>query len=150
VANITSKISVTSEIEGLEDVKFVIYRMTEARRTELRRSLSEVNGEANTLTKELASLDMEKDAVRIGEITTRMDELFSEIIDPTWVAWGLDSIENLSVDGQPITKERVKHAPSTLYREILDRIRKEAGMTGDEVKNSPLPIISGEVATVTQ
>ncbi len=150
MANITSKITLTSKIEELDDVKFVIYRMTEARRMELRKALAEVNGETQKLSKELATLDVKENAARIDEITSKIDELFTDVIDPAWIKWGLHSIENLKMDDEVITKEDINKAPSTLYREILTAIRKESGLGDDESKNSPLPTISGEPVTVTQ
>jgi hypothetical protein len=92
-------------------------------------------------------IDMSK---RIRELSTRMDfaeagSRFSEKLESSSLAleiervyleWGIDSVGGLSIDGEPATLEAViERGPESLYREMVEAVRRECGLSEEERKN---------------
>lgn len=57
-------------------------------------------------------------------------------IDNVYLDWGLISIDGLEIDGCPADKQLLIAAgPDALCREIVGEIRRECGLTDEEIKN---------------
>ncbi len=136
------------ESEILPGVSFLLRRMTEGRRIELRKKLSPTNAKIRELLREQGKLleapDDAQDHNRILELQDEFDGLMLETVNPTTLLWGVKQIEGLEVDGKTLTLEDWQEWPSALFREVLNSVNAEAELNGGEVKNSPLPITSGK------
>jgi hypothetical protein len=105
-------------------VRLVLRRMSFARRVELMRRIRELAGRAEFL----------KAAEDAGE---QMDAaLLRAEIDRLYVAWGVERVEGLVLDGAPATPESLAEAgPEDLFREALEAVRRECGLSEAERKN---------------
>lgn len=57
-------------------------------------------------------------------------------IDRIYVRWGLTGICGLTLDGEPATVEAlIDHGPEALFREALEAVKHECGLTEQERKN---------------
>ena len=57
-------------------------------------------------------------------------------IDRLYLEVGLIHVHGLHIDGKPATKESLIEAgPDRLCREIVSEIRRECGLTAEEIKN---------------
>ena len=105
-------------------VRFRIVRMSVARRIELARRIREAGRSLEFL--EAGSDIREKldAAVLKGEI------------DRVYVAWGLEEIEGIEIDGEAATAELlIERGPADLAAEILTAIRGECSLSEAERKN---------------
>ena len=105
-------------------VRFRIARMSVARRIELARRIREAGRGLEFL--EAGSDVREKldAAVLKGEI------------DRAYLAWGLEEIEGLEIDGETATTQLlIERGPADLAAEILVAIRSECGLSEAERKN---------------
>ncbi len=60
----------------------------------------------------------------------------SSITEAAYVRWGLEAIENLSIDGQEATPELLlQSGPELLTREVAEAVRAETFLSEDERKN---------------
>jgi hypothetical protein len=105
-------------------VRLVLRRMSFARRVELMRRIRELAGRAEFL----------KAGEGAGE---QMDAaLLRAEIDRLYVAWGVERVEGLVLDGAPATPESLAEAgPEGLFREALEAVRRECGLSEAERKN---------------
>jgi hypothetical protein len=128
-----------------------LFKMTEGRRSDLRAALAEVASRERDLFQELQALSQVAEDVRdmakwVG-LNTKLDALQLDEIQPTWIQWGLKSLEGLvSENDIPLTKDDWKKWPSALFKEIYRAIQVEAELDGAERKNSESPTTSGVVA----
>ena len=105
-------------------VEFVIVRMTFGRRLELMKRVRDL-------------------AVRIEYCEAARDEknrmeasLLGAEMDRLYLAWGLEEIRGLEIDGAAATPETfVEHGPEPLVYEALTASRDECGLSEAERKN---------------
>ena len=110
--------------EAIPGVEFVIARMTFGRRLELMKS---VRGLAARIEYFEAGRD-EKNRMEASLLGAEMDKLY--------LAWGLDAVLGLSLDGVVATPELlVERGPEALVHEALAAIKAECGLTETERKN---------------
>ena len=112
------------ESKGAAGVRFRVARISFGRRMELMREVRELARHKEFLENGHSAEEQMDAALLQGEI----DRLF--------VKWGLLGIEGLSLDGAPATPESLSEAgPEGLFREALEAVRAEVGLTQDERKN---------------
>lgn len=122
----TYESSVTVEAKSAPGVRLRIRRMSFARRLELTATLKELLGRL-----EFTSA-AEKSAGQEAEVA-----LLCGQVDREYVRWGVESIEGLEVDGEPADVERLlERGPESLVIEAVDLVRREAGLSEEERKNS--------------
>jgi hypothetical protein len=120
--NYASVASVESKV--MPGVRLTVRRMSFSRRVELMRRIRELAQRAEFL--------------RAGDDPAeRMDgALLRAEIDRTYVAWGVEAIEGLELDGAPATAETLAStAPEGLFREALEAVKGECGLTEEQIKN---------------
>lgn len=105
-------------------VYVTIRRMSLARRIELAR---EVRGLAGRLEYHAGGMNL----------TEKIDaSITAAEIDSVYLRWGVVRIEGLCLDGCAASCEDViSAAPEAFVREIVERIKHECGLTGEETKN---------------
>ncbi|MEZ5365152.1 MAG: hypothetical protein R2748_23200 [Bryobacterales bacterium] len=120
------------ESEAMPGVRLTVRRMSFGRRLELTRKVQE-------LAKRLAFVAAgEKDAGSEAE-----QALLGAEIDREYLRWGLVRVDGLTIDGEEATAESLIEAgPEALVREALAAVRREAGLSEDERKNSASPSTS--------
>jgi len=118
--------------ERIAGVRFRIERMSFSRRLEL--------------VRELQGLVARMDFLQAGPQTPEQQAeaaLVSGEIDRAYVRWGLRGVEGLEIDGQSATSESLlDKGPEDLVHEAIGFIRRQAGLTEDERKNSASPSTS--------
>lgn len=87
---------------------------------------------------------------QIRELSARMDfagagTSFSEKLEASslgleierlYLQWGIESIDGLTIDGEPATADLViEKGPENLYREMVEAVRHECGLSEEERKN---------------
>jgi hypothetical protein len=90
------------------------------------------------LMRKVRELAREKEFLESGQNAgERMDAaILQGEIDRLFVRWGLRAVEGLIVDGEAATPESLAEAgPERLFREALEAVRAEVGLTPDERKN---------------
>jgi hypothetical protein len=117
-----SRIIVASE--AMPGVDLVIARMTFGRRLELMKRVRDLAARIEYFE---AGRD-EKNRMEASLLGAQMDSLY--------VAWGLEEVRGLSLDGVPATPESlVELGPEALVHEALAAIKAECGLTETERKN---------------
>ena len=111
------------ESETTPGVTFVLAKMSFGRRVELTRRLREIAQRVEFL--------------EAGETREKLDAaLLSSEIDRLYVEWGLKEVLGLELDGTPATPESLASTgPETLFREAVDAVKAECGLTETERKN---------------
>ncbi len=106
-------------------VTFTVAKMSFGRRVELMRRVRDLARR----TEFLAAGD---------EAGDKMDAaLLQAEIERAYVMWGVKSVTGLAVDGVEAGPELLSDAgPEELFREALAAVRKEAGLSEEERKNS--------------
>lgn len=114
----------TMASESMPGVVLVIARMSFARRLELM-----------TRVRDLAARLEYFDAANDGK--NRMEaSLLGAQMDRLYLAWGLEGVLGLSIDGEAATPDSlVERGPESLVREALAAIRSECGLNEAEIKN---------------
>jgi hypothetical protein len=129
-------------------VFITLRKMTEGRRTELRRLIAEPNSRLRGIMREQAELDKlpedARDMASFLELQDRFDEILMSEVNPAWVRWGVKMVDGLEVDGRTLAVEDFLDWPSVLFAEVVDLVKTEAELDGAERKNSALPTTSGE------
>lgn len=117
-------------------VRFRVRRMSFGRRLELTRRLQEQ-------AKRLAFLS----AAESGEGVEAERALLGAEIDREYLRWGLAGLDGLAIDGEAATVESLIEAgPEELVREALEAVKREAGLSEKERKNSESHSISSSEA----
>ena len=133
---------------ALPGVSVVLKKMTEGRRLELRKLISEPNKRIRDIMREQVKLEkipeVERDIPQYLDLMDEFDGIMIEKIDPAWITWGVKQVEGLVVDGRTLGVEDWPEWPSSLFREVVDEVKSEAELNGAERKNSELRTISGE------
>jgi hypothetical protein len=97
--------------------------------------------------------DQEKDVFRMDpelleklrNLREKSDSLVASEYNLPRLRWGLDKIENLSINGKPATAESlVQDGPIDLVREIVTKIDEISGMSQEQLRNFELPSSSEE------
>lgn len=146
----TSTVRVESKIPEWEGVAFTVRRFTEGLRIRLRTDLSTSLERIREIVAEAESLEGQakadpKTEARLQSLSDSIERLQSAEIDRAYVRAGLVKVEGLEIDGQPATTDAlIENGPRDLYREILAAVKREAGLTETERKNSESPTTSGE------
>lgn len=112
------------ESETFPSVRYVLHRMSAARRLDLLSRLGEAAGKLEMLRASEALDDrLQAEALRIR-------------IDREYLLWGLTKVLGLEIDGEPAEAATLfDRGPEALTREILSRIRQESELSGEERKN---------------
>ncbi len=117
---------VTIEAEECSGVKFTVRRMSFGRRLELARSIRDKLGRLEFLS---AGEKGTADEAEAAFLACEIDRQYAE--------WGLTSIEGLEIDGEPATPQSLLNSgPDSLVSEVLEAVYREAGLNGEERKNS--------------
>ena len=105
-------------------VRFTIAKMSFERRTELMREIRELARRAEFLT---AS----------GDTGEKMDAaLLQREIELAYVRWGLRAVAGLTVNGRVADPAILaEEGPEELFREALDAVRRETGLSEEDRKN---------------
>lgn len=107
-----------------EGVEFVVARMSFGRRLELMKSVRDLAARAEFFE---AGCD-EKNRMEAGLLGAEIDRLYVE--------WGLEEVRGLELDGVPATpRSLVERGPEQLFREALEAVRNECGLSEQERKN---------------
>jgi hypothetical protein len=105
-------------------VEFVIARMSFGRRLELMRRVRDLAVRAEFFE---AGCD-EKNKVEASLLGGEIDRLYLE--------WGLEGVRGLELDGVPATPLLlIERGPEELFREALEAVRHECGLSEQERKN---------------
>jgi hypothetical protein len=109
----------------MRGVKFTITKVSFGRRVDLMRRVRE-------LARRLEFLEAGQEP---GE---RMDAaILRAEIDRLYVAWGVQAVSGLALDGAIATPEALTESgPEELFQEALAAVRAETGLTGEQRKNS--------------
>ena len=118
----TSRKTVLSAV--VPGVSFVIARMTFGRRLELMKRVRDLAGRMEYFD---AGRD-EKNRMEASLLGAEMDRVY--------IAWGLEDVRGLLLDGVPATPELLmERGPEGLVSEALEAIKAECGLTEAERKN---------------
>jgi hypothetical protein len=110
--------------ESMPGVELVIARMTFGRRLELMKRVRDLAARIEYFE---AGRD-EKNRMEASMLGAQMDKLY--------LAWGLEEVRGLVLDGEQATPESlVERGPELLVHEALAAIRAECGLTETERKN---------------
>lgn len=145
------------ESKTFPGVFYTLYKMSEARRAQLRLLIAEPTSRIRLLLREMGNLEdkhpvtdenpnrPEEVVDELIKLSDKMEQISSDEIDPRWLKWGLKKIEGIEIDDQPATPDSLtSDGPPALFREIVDRIKRLAQLNGDEEKNSESLTTSGE------
>lgn len=140
--------------EAFPGVTFLLRKMTEGRRMELRRIISEPNLRVREILREQDAIykteENNQDTLKWMTLQDELDGLMLEKINPAWVLWGVKQIEGLEVDGRPLSVEDWSDWPSALFDEVLSAVKAEAELNGAERKNFSSPTTSGDLERLSQ
>jgi hypothetical protein len=81
---------------------------------------------------------MKHEFLTCGDASSQLEAALSDLlVAKVYIEWGLETIEGLSINGQPATAELlVADGPEDLTEEIVHTIQAEGALTDDERKNS--------------
>lgn len=112
------------ESQTTPGVIFVLAKMSFGRRIELTRQIREIAAKVEFLE---AGEDP-RDKIEGALLSSRIDRLY--------LLWGLKEVRGLDLDGVPATPESLAAiGPEELFREALESVRAECGLTESERKN---------------
>jgi len=116
----------TTRVESavMAGVYFVVQKMSFGRRIELTRKIRELAERVEFLS--------------AGESPKeKLDAaLLASEIERTYVLWGVAEVGGLELDGAPATPASlISWGPEELFREALDAVKAECGLSEDERKN---------------
>ena len=113
------------ESKVVPGVKFSVAKMSFGRRVELMRRVRELAGRYEFLAASENAAE-------------KMDAaLLQSEIQRTYVLWGVKAISGLTVNGRSADVELMAaEGPEALFLEVLAAVRREAGLTEEERKNS--------------
>lgn len=131
-------------------VDFVVRKMTESRRDDLRLKLGVPLAKLGLFAVELTTLgnrDDEEAKARRQEIALETAKIENSDLVGVKIVWGLKGINGLQIDEDNVaaTVDGWKDWPSELAAEAVQLINENTGLVATEIKNSPLRTISGEV-----
>lgn len=137
----------SASVDSFPGVEVVLRKMTEGRRLELRKLISEPNRRIREILRDQAAIEKEpeadRDMSRWLELQDEFDGIMIEKINPAWVTWGVKQISGLEVDERVLGLTEWDQWPSALFDEVLTLVKDEAELNGSERKNSESATISG-------
>lgn len=145
--------TVKKESKVFPGVSYVLNKMSEARRAQLRLLIAEPTSRIRNLLREMGALEDKYPASSRPEevnnellvLSDKMEQISSDEINPKWLKWGLKSLDGIEIDGVPATADSLlADGPPALFMEIVDEIKRIAQLSGEEEKNSVSPTTSGE------
>jgi hypothetical protein len=105
-------------------VKFTVQKMSYGRRADLMRRIRELARRQEFLRASEQPGDKMEAALVEAEINR------------VYVKWGLKSVSGLTVDGEEATPELLAESgPEDLFREALETVRRQTGLSAEERKN---------------
>jgi hypothetical protein len=105
-------------------VRFVIRKISFARRVELTRRIRDLAGQVECA----GAGDSPKELLDAALLTSE--------IERTYVLWGLEAVSGLLLDGAPATPESlVSSGPEELVQEALAAVKAQCGLSEAERKN---------------
>jgi hypothetical protein len=120
----TYESTVRVESKARPGVEFVISKISFARRMDLIRRIRELAMKSEFLNGGESAEEKLQAALLSGEI------------DRLYVSWGLRALAGLEVDGVAATPELLaSDGPEDLFREAVEAIKAECGLTESERKN---------------
>jgi hypothetical protein len=124
VTNTTLQSTSVTASKAYPGVEFVIARMSFGRRLELMKRVRDLAVRAEFFE---AGCD-EKNKMEASLLGAEIDRLYLE--------WGLEGVRGLELDGVPATPLLlVERGPEELFREALEAVRLECGLSEQERKN---------------
>lgn len=115
---------VTVESQISPGVVYVLARMSFGRRIELTKKIRQ-------LAQKAEFLDASTDAQEVTEARVLVAE-----VERIYLLWGLTEVRGLVLDGKPATPEAlVEHGPEGLFREAVEAVKAECGLSEAERKN---------------
>ena len=112
------------EAETSAGVRFRVARISVARRIELARRIREIGRRVEFLEAGNDPREKLEAAVLAAEI------------DRAYLEWGLEEVQGLTIDGEPATPAAlIEKGPIDLAKEMLDRIKRECGLSEEQRKN---------------
>jgi hypothetical protein len=116
----------TARVESMvmPGVHFILKKMSFGRRIELTRKIRELAERVEFLSAGESPKD-------------RLDaSLLNSEIERAYLLWGLTEVGGLELDGTPATPESlISKGPEPLFREALEAIKAECGLSEQERKN---------------
>ena len=124
--------TVKTESEAFPGVWLTVRRMSFGNRLELIRKVKDLLGRMEFLAAgEQGPAEEAEAAVLAGEV------------DCEYLRWGLEAVDGLEIDGQVATAASLmEKGPEALVAEAVEVVRREAGLSEDERKNSESHSIS--------
>src|SRR5262249_6224185 len=116
----------TTRIESrvMPGVHFIVQKMSFGRRIELTRRIRELADRVEFLS----AGDSAKEKLDSSLLTAE--------IERSYVLWGLTEVGGLELDGTAATRESlVSRGPEELFREALEAVKSQCGLSEDERKN---------------
>lgn len=146
MANNSYKLDRNTKIPSkvLPGVTIFLRKMTEGRRLDLRSRIAVPNAELRKVLNEQDQLDTTRDFAKWWELQDRVDEITMIQINPVWIEWGVAKVDGLEQDEERLDMDRWKDWPSVFFREVLDLVKEEADLNGQERKNSQSSSTSGK------
>lgn len=149
----------TVKVESKEcaGVVFHVRRMTDGRKTALKKQLRETNSKLREIIRAQTKLDAvisgdDKEAsdeaqLKWIELQEEFDGLMESVVKPETIRWGIHAIEGLvTPQGTPLTMDDISSWPSVLVKEAMIFVNAEMELDGAERKNLLPPTTSGEQA----
>ncbi len=116
--------TVTFDSTVMPGARIAVRRMSLGRRIEFSKAVRELAGRLEFHQ----AADTTADHLAAAEAAAE--------IDAAYLRWGVAAVDGLSIDGSPASiRSLIDAAPEALVREIVDRIKRECGVTGHERKN---------------
>lgn len=144
------------ESQACPGVSFILRKMTEGRRLNLKKQLTEANSKLRTIIREQDTLfekqrtagadypGIVQDNMKIMDLQGEYETIMMETVNPATFIWGCKQVEGLESEGKVLTIDDWQDFPTVLYEEILTAVNSESQLKGAEIKNSELPITSGQ------
>lgn len=146
-----------------EGVSFTIRVMTEGVRARLALKLADPIDRLQRAQREAGALDIPRTddgdidvndqptvdtLIKLDGVTTRVQMIRKNEIDPSYFQECFVSIEGLEIDGETtISVDLMKQSgPLDLYEEMIDKIRAELELTNEQRRNLESPTTSGAEA----
>lgn len=122
----TYESTVRVELKTAPGVELTLRRMSFSRRLELTAALKDLLGRIEFAAAGKASVVQEAEVA-----------LLRGQVDREYVRWGVAAVEGLAVDGEPADVQvLLDQGPEELVRETVELVRREAGLSEEERKNS--------------
>jgi hypothetical protein len=94
-------------------------------------------GQRIELAKNVRDLSLKHEFLKAGDTGEQLEASLADLLArKLYLAWGVERLEGLRIDGEPATVEGlIEKGPEQLSDEIIDVIRRELGLSEEERKN---------------